>query len=161
MVVSFMIFVLRKAGMMSSEYDNQVSDRELAKFNSQFEIYDRKNNTFQDILTVANLAWDTNKQNSYDSSNGVVVNLQIGSTIYSVLNDENLPKNYFYEKVGATVKSNLKYFYENSFVQENTEKKSVDDLNAEYEYRFECTGITYNDITGKVKTINFERKDNS
>ena len=101
MVLSFMVFMLRKGGSMSAEYDSQISDNELAKFNSQFEFYDKDNNTFFDIITVSNLAYDINKINGWDENNCVKVQIVIGEGnqrgTYAIIPDENLEKNYFYK----------------------------------------------------------------
>ena len=126
LVASFMIFVLRKAGMMSSEYDSQVSDKEIVDFNYQFEIYDKPDNTFFDILTVANLAYDVNKRNGYDSKNSVTIKIYEGNTIkYSILPDKNLAKDYFFN--GDNVSSS-EYIYNkissgNSIIEKYASKK--------------------------------------
>ena len=85
LVASFMVLVLRKAGKINAEYDTQMSDNELARFNSQFELYVRDNNTFFDVITVANLAYDINKKNGYDQKNSVTVKIKEGNTVkYSI-----------------------------------------------------------------------------
>lgn len=158
MVVSFMIFVLRKAGSMSAQYDQQISENELTKFNGQFEVYAKEGNTFFDVLTVANLAWDVNKKNNWDEQTGVtikIINENNDQVDYSVLPNQILKKNYFFKGGDAT--GETVYIYnadsETSIIDEYTARN---DDNTKYIYQFKCTGITYNDITGKVKEMLFK-----
>lgn len=158
MVATFMVLMLRKGGAISAEYDTQMSDNELAKFNSQFEIYDRTDNTFFDVITAANLAYDINKKNGYDEQNSVTVTVIIneGSRkgTYLITPNLGLKKNYFMEGETDQV-----YMYD--FIEEYTKKQD-----GEYAYLFKCigengkSGIEYNTTTGKVKGIRFEIVEN-
>lgn len=160
MVVSFMIFVLRKAGSMSAQYDQQISENELTKFNGQFEVYAKEDNTFFDVITVANLAWDVNKKNNWDEQTGVtikIINENNDNIVeYSVLPNKELKKNHFFK--GEDVNNSV-YIYN---VDLETEKSIIDeytarnDDNTAYIYRFDCTEIKYNDITGKVEEMLFK-----
>lgn len=154
-----MVFVLRKAGVMSAEYDNQISDRELAKFNGQFEVYAKEDNTFFDVITVANLAWDINKKNGWDEQAGIkikIINENNEQVAYSVLPKQNLPKNNFFK--GETGETSI-YIYngyevsEKSMIDFYTQRKAD---NTDYIYKFKCTEIKYNDTTGKVSEMSFK-----
>lgn len=163
MVISFMIFVLRKAGSMSAQYDQQIAENELTKFNGQFEVYAKEDNTFFDVLTVANLAWDVNKKNNWDEQTGVTIKIinenNDNMVEYSILPNQSLKRDYFF--VGEDVTRPV-YIYNEA--QSNLENKSIIDYytqrkqpnNEEYIYRFNCQKITYNDITGKVKEMSFK-----
>ena len=160
-----MIFVLRKAGMMSSEYDSQVSDKEIVDFNYQFEIYDKPDNTFFDILTVANLAYDVNKRNGYDSKNSVTIKIYEGNTVkYSILPDKNLAKDYFFK--GNSVTSGSEYIYNknktssgSSIIEKYASKKTNNE--EESQHRFECIKTEYNtETTGKIRLMEFRRENN-
>ena len=160
MVASFMIFVLRKAGSMSAEYDTQMSNNELTKFNSQFEVYNKSDNNFFDVLTVANLAYDINKQVGYDTQTGVTVRIYTGETVkYSILPHE-IEKNCFFEGENT---NKVVYIYNS----ENDSDSIIDkytartDDNSDYKYNFVCKGISYNDITGKVNGIDFKLVENN
>lgn len=164
LVASFMIFILRKAGSLSAEYDTQISDNELAKFNSQFEAYVKDDNTFFDVITVANLAYDINTKNGWDEQNGVDVKIykKNGQPMYSILvtgnisNTQNLQKNYFFEGETAD-QTRQKYIYGEE-VLENIDTKNEDDTRLKY--KFICDNeITYNEITGRVKEIKFRRDE--
>lgn len=157
MVVTFMVVVLRKAGSMSAEYDVQMSENELASFNSQFELYAKEDNNFLDIITVSNMAYDVNQKNGYDAQNGVTVKVEIDKGnqkgTYKILIDSTLEKYYFFNvKNGGNTSV---YMYD--LVPEYTALK---DQTTEYKYTFKCTGIDYNNITGKVKEISFQIVEN-
>lgn len=166
LVASFMILVLRKAGKINAEYDAQMSDNELARFNSQFELYAREDNTFFDVITVANLAYDINQRNGWDESNGVDVKIydrDSSIAMYSILVTQNasngggLKKDYFFEKEDV-VETTQEYIY-GQIISENTAKKNDDE--SVFKYRFECKNeISYNEITGKVREIKFRRREN-
>ena len=160
MVISFMVLVLRKAGKMSAQYDKQIANNELTKFNGQFEIYDKNDNNFFDVITVANLAYDINKKNGYDKQNSVTVEVKAGSETYSILPNSNLPKDHF-------LKNNQNiyiYIYNSqgstpSLIEKFGARKQDD--STQYQYQFDCTKIMYSQTTGKVKEIKFEAKENN
>ncbi len=158
MVISFMVLVLRKAGKMSAQYDNQIANNELTKFNGQFEIYDKNDNNFFDVITVANLAYDINKKNGYDKQNSVTVEVNDGSETYSILPNSNLPKDHF-------LKNNRNiyiYIYNSENGQSLIEEYGArnEENSTQYQYRFKCNGISYNQTTGKVNEIKFEAVEN-
>lgn len=158
LVASFMIFVLRKAGQMTAEYDVQRSENELASFNGQFEVYDKRDNTFFDIITVANLAYDVNKKNGNDPNNSVSIRIvNKGATEYSILPNDNLPKNHFFEKEDV---NKPKYMYDDDIIGEYTKIKDPNSENIQYFYKFNCTEVKYNDVTGKVKEMCFTIENN-
>jgi len=151
MVITLLVFMIRKGAAIGSEYDNQISDAELAKFNGKFEIYDKDNNNFMDIITVCNMAYDVNKKNSYDAQNSVKIKLFMTastSATYSILADANLKKGYFFKGDSA---GNQEYIY--NLVSENTK------LNDEGNYinTFKCIYRNYNKITGKIDEMHFKK----
>ena len=162
MVISFIVFILRKGGAMSAEYDTHMSDQELARFNGQFEIYDKDDNTIFDVITVANLAYDINKKANWDEQAGVKVVLTIptGSSYagsYYMLttkkNNNVLSRSCFWKSEELNNNS-VQNMYENGFIAENSEQDGTD----KYIYKFECTNMGYNSITGKVDNVEFKRK---
>lgn len=165
LVASFMILVLRKAGKINAEYDAQMSDNELARFNSQFELYAREDNTFFDVITVANLAYDINKKNGYDSKNSVTVKIKEGNTVKYKILPQSIEKNHFFK--GES--SETIYIYND--VQTDLEEKSMIDYYTDgieqnegfkYNYLFSCQNdIHYNGITGKVDEIIFTIVENN
>lgn len=159
LVASFMIFVLRKAGQMTAEYDVQRSENELASFNGQFEVYDKNDNTFFDIITVSNLAYDVNQKNNNDTNNSVIIKIFLTNSnvanYYTIKPKEpNEPKpmskNHFLDSDG-----NEKYMYD---VLQDNDFAEIDDSNPDvliYKNTFKCEKVLYNDITGKVREMHF------
>ena len=111
LLISFLVLFLRKGASASAEYYNAKNDEELARFNAQFEVYDRKNNTYFDVITVLNLVYDLNKKGItisatlYDGNNTYVVNggcsankFINGKNIYDFVEDytEIIDKKYVY-----------------------------------------------------------------
>ena len=154
LLASLMMIVLQKAGRMNHEYENQMSDRELVKFNSQFEIYAKEDNTYFDIMTVANLAYDVNKKNGYDAQNSVEIKIQQAGNetiLYSILPHKSLQKNYFFDKENT---AQQKYMYD--LVSEYGTKME----NGEYTHRFKCLTTKYQEATGKVNQMVFKIQNN-
>lgn len=133
LLISFLIFFLRKGASASAEYYTTMSDAELAKFNAQFEVYDRDDNIFSDIITVVNLANDVNEKNENDSQNKITITV--------------------YENVHKTKWLDLGKIYESAPIYSNAEKNS--DGKLQNQYYFDCIGVTYNKITGKVQSMDF------
>lgn len=165
------MLMLRKAGSMNTEYNSQRADNELVKFNSQFEAYAKSDNTFFDVITVSNLAYDVNKRNKWDTQNGVEIEVNItqGSQTgnYTIqIDKDNSQKNFFWKTGPGGAKV---YMYE--LVPEYTVadvKKETDAFGKEieyikYDYRFECNGsdVTYNQTTGKVSKMKFKSVENN
>lgn len=152
LLISLMVVFFRRAGMLNAEFDNQASERELEKFNSQFEIYAKDDNNFFDVLTVANLAYDVNKRNGWEANNGVEIKIKKSNdtVVYSIKNNSGLQKNYFFE--GDTT-ATQKYMYEDDVVGVYAVKQAGKD---QYKYNFKCDSISYNETTGKVKEMQFK-----
>ena len=165
MLASFMVMMLRRGGQLSAEYDTQIADNELVKFNSKFEVYAKENNTFFDVMTVLNLAWDINKRYDYDVNNGMSVVIKEGSNvIYRLEPDENLSKRNLF--VGKT--DNTKNIYDidassgKSIIEDYTQTKSKDDNSPMYLFdASSADSIVYSELTGKVKKMTFVKKNNN
>lgn len=162
MVMSFMVLVLRQGSKMSAEYDAQQSDNAVATFNNKFEVYDKNNNNFFNVITVANLAYDINQKNGYDANNCVKVYLKGKDmdgrdSTYSILPIEKLPKNYFFKGEEAKEDSETVYIYD-SLVSLYGAKQEGD--STKYKYSFKCDEIGYNSVTGKVNKISFTAVEN-
>ena len=129
LLISFLVLFLRKGATASAEYYNTKNDEELAKFNAQFEVYDRKNNIFSDIISVVNLAND--------------VNAKGGSIEILVFEDKNKTKKL---KLDDIYKEAPKY---------SDVIKRISDGKIQNKYYFICDEITYNNISGKVNSMTF------
>lgn len=160
MVLSVMVLFFNKAGSMNMEYDLQLSADELDKYNSKFEEYNRTGNTFQDIISVINLVWDTNYKNGYSPNNCIKLDIQCTNASipteysdykrnFSVIPLNALPKGYIYKKksTDADGTTDKMYIYENKFME------------CFVKYKFKCTDCTYSTEKisyGKVNYMRFE-----
>lgn len=170
MIASFMILVLRKAGSMSAEYETQRGDLELANFNSQFEYFARDDNTYFDIMTVSNMAYDVNRNNGYDANNNVIIklclNLSNETITHSIKPASNLKRNYFFPKEDDTTdKEHQIYMYKLVSEDGNTELEDVLEngvkVGEKYKYRFRCIKTDYNKTTGKISEMIFKKEKNN
>ena len=133
MIISVVVLSFRSAGNFAKDYENTTLETNLLTFNSKFEIYNRDNLTIQDIVTVANLAHNLNEQNN-------------------VATEKN---SKYYIKVLFYGRPIEEYEYSKlvDLIQNNTFKN--DGKNEEL-MQFTCTGIKYNEDTGKVCEIGFK-----
>ena len=147
LLISFLLVLLRKGGAANAEYDTTMSDTELAKFNSQFEVYDRDNNTYFDVITVCNLAYDIN--------NRTEDTITVSVTMW----DNTKGANVTY-KINKATKTRDKFsdgtnMY--SLVSDNSQQVYKDDSDhskgKKYKYLYKCKKISYNETTGKVESI--------
>lgn len=153
---------------IGKNYDIDTNTQRVVAFNSQFDKYvgvternadgsfKEKGNIPSDVITCANLAYNINRKNEFDSVNKVevfVVNSE-NQIIYSVLANKSQPNNAF---------SNGDSF--NDFLQKYNQMKivtlgeTVYRFSGEtvYKYYFDVNqnGIHYSDVTGKVDKIVF------
>lgn len=133
LLITFLIFFMRKGASASAEYYSTMTDAELAKFNAQFEVYDRDDNIFSNIITVVNLANDINKKNENSSSNQIEIKV--------------------YKDSNKTQPLDLNNIYKDATTYSNVEKRNDGKLHNQY--YFDCDKITYNDVTGKVQSMDF------
>lgn len=165
LLISFLVLFLRKGASASAEYHSAMSDAELAKFNAQFEVYDRDNNTYFDVITVANMVYDINKKNENDQQNSIKLylcsNLYNDNITNSVLPSEKLKKNYFFKGDNSNNDIEDMYSYVKEYTSQSITKNSDGSLkNIKYSYKFKCLEIKYNELTGKVNEIKFSRQNN-
>lgn len=157
MLATFFIMMLRSGGRFGSEYDEQAAQNELVKFNSQFEVYAKNDNSFYDVLTVANMAYNINKNNNFDSTNGVVVVLNAESNYY-MLNNLEQSKDFF--STSNASPNNSQSLYDNTFISQNTEtQKELATGKEKPKYVF-VGELEYSNTTGKVEKVTFTRNEN-
>ena len=177
MMISFAVAMFRSGGTLGSDYEQQAEQDALMKFNSQFENYHKDDNTIYDVITVANLAYDINKRNSFDPNNGVKVVISFSSAAseksvpngYSgnlyVLNSSNMKKNYLTSAnvVDSINNNNQVSIYNNEFIDFYSENRSDDNGYTifKWHFRVDNSEIEYNTTTGKVNSIKFSVIKNS
>lgn len=155
LVISFMMLLLRKGGQMSSEFDSQLSNNELLKFNSQFELYKRSDieNTFFDVITVVNLAYDVNTSTQWQAKSGVTVEIREGANPKFYISDS-----VKIEKHKMLDASNHEKDIYSEIIEKYTQLKN-DDPAQGYRYKFICEKIDYNTASGKVNQVIFRAEE--
>lgn len=64
MILSLVVYLFATFGARASETHNQVQEQQMIQFNSQFTVYENRNDLkIHDIITVANLAKENNEKN--------------------------------------------------------------------------------------------------
>lgn len=86
-LLSMMIYMFRAGGNVTKQFDEKQSNLQLEYYNSQFELFDRHNNTITDVISLANLAYSTNEINEFSASASVLVEIDIEGKIYSIPNE--------------------------------------------------------------------------
>ena len=178
------IFVrLFDAGSKVSEtYDKKQQVEQLELYNSQFELYDKNNNTIMELITVANLAYSVNEQHEYDLAHNVEIEIKAGSQKFIIPNvyypeniDKNLKRNQIqldvitdtfdkknisiYELATANLKALGINDNENDTLlltkYEFDSTTKVNDYKTYYKYTFKCDEILYEHENGKVSKMTF------
>lgn len=170
MIATFMVLVLHKGGQMSAEYDSQLSDQVLLDFNSQFEVYVGQNNTFFDVITVVNLAYDVNSKAKWVAGDGITVKIKKGGSIQHRLSDgTQIARGQMLEGETGTQEKDIYSELVKKYTENPTGeplKKYTDTDGKEHEkypYKFLCdggNGIKYNQKTGRVSEVTFTQVDN-
>lgn len=86
MLLSSMIYMFRQGAKVTKSYDERQISRQLELYNSNFEYYNKSNNTIMDIISLANLAFDVNMNSNYDKLNTVQVEISIGNKSFYIPN---------------------------------------------------------------------------
>lgn len=111
MLLYVFVYVFRAGASVDEAYDEMQIERELRLDSAKFDVYDRQDNTIMDILSVINLAYNTNEDYDYDSAKAVEVVIHIGNTYFAIPRVEltgNLKKAFGRNKIlnrGASINS--------------------------------------------------------
>jgi len=115
LVLGVFVFLFTIGSTFGENYENKKQSEAVAKFNSRFEAYQRdydfssdesyNYNTISDVITVANLAYNINKQNDWDEKNSVTIEVDIEGVVLTILPDGNKMKQnkFLRESTGTTV----------------------------------------------------------
>lgn len=102
MLFSTFVYIFRAGGSVDQAYEEAQFERELRLASAKFDIYDRQDNTVADILSVINLAYNTNEDFTYDQAKAVEVLIRTGNKFYAIPRVEptgNLRKEFGRNKV--------------------------------------------------------------
>lgn len=99
LILTLFSYLMRQMGSSTSGIYSKLSQREITEFNQKFLNYEgRENLSIQDVITIVNLAIDSNK------------NVKIPSTISVLVRDEIRDENWVgksKEEINDLLKSNL------------------------------------------------------
>ena len=82
LILSMFVYVFRSAANTNKNYDEKKAKEQLEAYNAEFEVFNRNNNTIMDLLTVINLAYDTNVSCDYDPQNNIEILIKISENKY-------------------------------------------------------------------------------
>ena len=133
LVIGLLVYLFRMGGNVGSNFEQSMSEGEIASFNAKFEPYirtlrintdldgdyknliEQESNTINDVVSVINLAYDANaKVDSDNSEDGIAVMVDLGADGKYYMN-ANLLYHYF-EETRKTSERRLKNFV---FFREN------------------------------------------
>ena len=84
MILAAMVYLFRQGSKMSENYDREQIQRNLELYNSRFLNFNNDRNTISDIISVCNLAYNTNIDTDYDEGWCVQINVNIFNKIFSI-----------------------------------------------------------------------------
>ena len=170
LIIGIFVYLFRAGGQIGQNYEETQAQQQLQLFNSKFENFDRTNNTIIDMLTVTNLAIDTNEENEYNSQKTVAIDIMFSSQKLRVSATESLERNYLFRGNSGSQKiyiydlvdKNRKYlciekvYFPSTIMENDNDTLSMVDNEMVYKYLFKCTDIQYHETTGRVKYMKFE-----
>lgn len=140
LVLSLAVFLFANFGSTSSQIRSDITSNQLTQFNTQFTIYaGRDDITIYDIISVANLAKENNKNySSYsDYQIQVIVNNIMGYSRF----------NKFQDSTEADIKRAMNEF--SNVISDENGRTVIGS-------KFKCENITYHE-NGRVATITFRK----
>lgn len=112
MVLASMIYLFRQGALLNEHYDRNQISRNLELYNSKFLQFNRDDNSFSDIMSVCNLAYDINVGTEYSPTWVVQVEFNIGGKAYTLTSSQeranstaNYKRNCVFEGLGNEVVS--------------------------------------------------------
>ena len=169
MILGTMVYLFRAGADMNKAYDEKQVEESLQLYNSKFDVYNREDNNIMDIITVCNLAYDTNIDSDYD--NGIAVEIIVDCKAgkkFTIprISGTNIARNSILIN-GEGDPISIYELSETPNVWTNTpgtgdEKLSKCEIidNAIYKYLFKCTNVQFSGSTGKIIGMEFEMYEN-
>ena len=170
LLLSIMVYMFRAGGSVNQQYDEEQINNQLVLYNSKFEYYNVENNTIMDMISVANLAYNINSDNNYDSNTAVQIEILIGNKTFKIPNtrpendlgrNEILDENNKISIYDLTTKTIGQLGITGSnFGQDDrltTTKYDITTNKTIYKYLFSCKPeeIKYDSVTGKLNYMKF------
>lgn len=127
LLLSLLVYLFHVMGAFSSSVDQNIEMKNLAEFNQQFEVYQTKIMTAQDVISIGNLARNYNVTNE-GSDDKLAIKIILSGVESKFQQVHKLTQEQTYQ------------FME----QYSVEKQNV---------RFKCTKIEYNTQSKKVQKV--------
>lgn len=126
MILSTFVYLFREGGSVGEKYDAKQGQEQLELFNSKFEFYIKQNNSISDVISLINLANGNNKNNDYNASTSVSVDIEISSSKYICVSAKApIEDKYVYVGKSQTVGNAINYDISKS---DNVDKIYIYDL---------------------------------
>lgn len=151
LLLSTFVYVFRAGASVDEAYDEMQVERELRLDNAKFDVYDKQDNTIMDILSVINLAYNTNEDYAYDPAKAVEVVIHIGNTYFAIPRVEltgDLKKEFGRNKI----------FNRGSSINSVGEIQSTYDLADKTLEELEITGLENATTTDKLSTTKLGKR---
>ena len=177
MVLSIMVYLFVNAGRVPAQFEYTKQAEDVAAYNAKFEKYaiisdtqapsgflegdelNNVSNSFADVITLCNLAYNINCKSDNDSHASVIVDFEIDGDSYCVYPMEDDRERSVLEKdsvfacnstqIGSMTKNNIVNLYD-IMEEKNLNEAKYDDLNRlRYKYYFDCElDYGYNETKG-------------
>lgn len=166
-VLGMIIFVRGRLSSYQDEKDKAISTEQMAKFNSQFEAYNKRLLRGTEFISVSNLAIDSNKKYPSESTSGITAS-PVDDTddssyegykniiIYAKLEND---AGRFPGQTSAVEKKNLggkKYYNMNQYMNNIYPGLSLEDKNDVKGLYFTCRNVVYDNKNGRIRYMYFE-----
>ncbi len=142
MIISLAVYLFTTFGASSKQLHEEIETNRLNEFNTQFTLYENKNDTtIYDIISVANLAKENNSYYGLSAStpDNFYVTVKIDNESVERKNKDALDRLIKEEEmIDVTDKDNTRY-------------KTLPTYNC---------GVTINEITKRVSEVRFTKKEN-
>jgi len=106
MVLASMVYLFRQGALLNEHYDRNQISRNLELYNSRFLKYNNDTNTFSDIMSICNLAYDVNVGTEYSPTWVVKIVFTIGGNTYEITDDVNKVASLVGYKKNCVIKGN-------------------------------------------------------
>ena len=135
-IIAIIAFIIVISSVYGIYLNMQAENRQIKKYNLEYEAYLNKNLLGTDVVSAMNKAIDQNEKN----------NIKKDEKGYYIENNENSIKIYL-KMVTIEKTYPMEEFYNNDMI------KFVQNFNL---INFKCTDIEYHKKTGKIKQMTFE-----
>ncbi len=153
LILSLAVYLFVSFGSTSAELHKQQEEQQITQFNSQFTSYEgKKGLTIYDVVTVANLATETNVYYEFQKRTNIPTTDSKDNYISVVLQNTAIEKGYAYN-------GNIDY---NDLINNDLGNMQIktDENGNEYQALIEYTcKVTISPTTQRVYKVTFTKKD--